>query len=401
MVNSGKELCEALSIAYDERLEPYFEEGVRLYREKGLFAVNKERIISANEKYNFIRTFMPEILEAADQVARDENLLLFVYTLVAIYKTGKTPTQNIDGVNVTLMGIPDRERLDTDIAPMFSALYFLEDMICEYEKRGFPHDVISDTLFGMEKEFDDYIGIVGRPGMRRYVGWYSNWVNMNLITVGRFQFRILKYAMPIRVYRRGDDYKILIDGRDMHKNGMVFGSAGQDDEAGKYHAAIEEVDGAVIGYAANEYGECDPTPVRLEGYTEVLRRGDMVLDVHIPAEQSLAPEICKASYERAKEVLIKAYPEHEFKGFICQSWMLEKRLEGLLGKSTNVTKFMDMYYGYPLLSNGKAVYSFIFKVPAPLPTEELPENTTLQRVVKQYMLDGNFFYEKGGFMPLN
>ena len=32
MVKSGKELCEVLSIAYDERLEPYFERGVGLYR---------------------------------------------------------------------------------------------------------------------------------------------------------------------------------------------------------------------------------------------------------------------------------------------------------------------------------------------------------------------------------
>ena len=185
----------------------------------------------------------------------------------------------------------------------------------------------------------------------------------------------------------------------MHKKGMVFGSAGQDDEGGKYHAAIEEKDGAVIGYQANEYGECVPERVTLEGYTEVCRSGDMVLDVHIPADLPLTPEICRASYERAKEVLIKAYPEHNFKGFVCQSWMLEKRLEGILGKQTNVTRFMDMYYGYPILSDGTAIYSFIFKVPSPLPTEQLPENTSLQKAVKQYLTDGNFFYEKGGFMP--
>lgn len=401
MVNSGKELCETLNIAYDERLEPYFEKGRDLYLRRGDFVVDKDRIIRFNEKYKFIRSRLSTILEAADLVREDENLMLFVYTLVAIYDAGLTPTYWEVDHNVTMMGIPDRERLDTDMAPIFSAFYFLERAVEEYERRGLPFEVISDTLHGMEKEMDDYETMIGRVGMRRYVGWYSNWVNMCLITVGRFQFKTLKFYQPVRVYRKGDDIKILMDGEYMHKKGMVFGSAGQDDEDGKFYAEIREEGDRVIGYAANELGECDPTPVELVGYREILRKGDMVLDVHIPADLPLDPETCNASYKNAWEILNKAYPEHGFKGIVCKSWMLEKRLLGIMGKETNVTRFQDAYHGFPVKSNGDAIYSFIFKIPAPLPVAELPENSSMQRAVKKYLSEGNYFYEKGGFMPMD
>lgn len=400
MVKSGKELCEVLSIAYDERLEPYFKRGVELYKEYGDFAFDKERIIKLNEKYNFIRRYMDEILLGCDEVKKDENLVLFVYVLAAIYEANTTPTYWDVDHNVVMMGIPDRGRLDTDIAPLYSAFFFLEKMISEYERRGLPFDIISETLFGMNKEMDDYYTMMGRVGMRRYVGWYSNWTKMILLTVGRFQFRLFKSSAKVRAYRKGDDIKILMDGIYMHKNGMCFGSAGQDDEEGKYLAEIKVNGDTVTGYAANEFGECDPEPVTLVGYEEILKFGDDVLDVHIPADLPLTPEICLASYERAKNVLAKCYPEYNFKGIVCHSWMLEKRLEEIQGKKSNVTRFQEPYYGYPLKSGGTAVYSFVFKIPSPLPANELPEETSMQKACKKHLQNGGYVYEKGGFIPI-
>ena len=105
MVKSGKELCEVLSIAYDERLEPYFERGAGLYREYGDFAFDKERILKLNEKYNFIRRYMDEILLGMDEVKKDEDLALFVYVLAAIYEAGTTPTFWDVDHNVVMMVI--------------------------------------------------------------------------------------------------------------------------------------------------------------------------------------------------------------------------------------------------------------------------------------------------------
>ena len=395
------EFCERLGISRSEHLDLYFDEGMRLYSEHGNFAVDKDRILRLNEKYNFIRKYREEILLGCDEIAADEALLVFVYVLVAIYKAGKTPTYSENGVSITILDMPNRERLDTDIAPLYASYFFLEDMIEEYERRGFPYEVISDTLQAMEYEMNDYVGIIGRVGMRRYVGWYANWVKKILISIGRFQFRIAPLSNSIRAYRRGSDVKILLDGVMVHKKGMLFGSAGMKDEEGKFFAEIREENGAVIGYAANEWGECDPKPVRLEGYTEILRKGDMVIDVHIPSKLPLNPEICEKSYNDAIKILSRGYPEHNFKAIACSSWMLEKRIVQILGKQTNLTKFMDAYVGFPTKSEGKAIFGFVFNLNAPVPVEELAEDTSLRRAIKQHMLAGGYVYEKGGIIPLD
>ena len=396
-----REFCQSLGIQHHEKLDEYFQKGAALYKEYGYFAIDKARIVKLDEKYNFMRKFRDEILAGCDEVAKDEALLLFVYILAAIYKDEKLPTYSENGVSITITDIPDRGRFDTDIAPLYSAYFFLEKMIEEYERRGLPYEIISDTLAAMELEMNDYIGIYGRVGMRRYVAWYAHWVKMDLISVGRFQFEIMPFRSKVRAYRKGDDVKILLDGYKVHKSGLILGSAGMTDENGSFQADIKEEEGKFIGYTTNGYGECVTTPISLEGYKEILTRGDTVLNVHIPSKLPLNPEICEDSYNRAIKLLKKAYPEYNFKAVCCSSWMMEKRLREILGRETNLTKFSNPYIGYPIQSQGRAIYSFVYNLHEPIKAEELSEDTSLRRAIKQHLLMGGFVYEKGGIIPID
>ena len=398
MITTARDWCDRLNISYHEAIEPYYERGVALFTEKGDFAFNTERLKRLNDKYNFMRKYFDDVLECAEMLKGDEDLALFVYVLVALYEQNYTQYIKIDGENVKVLEAPERERLDTDMTPIFSSFYFLERMIGEMEGRGVPHNIISDSLNGMDVEINDYVGIYARPGMKRYISWYLNWVRCLLYKIGRFQFKPAPYNGSVRVYRKGDEVAMLIDNRMMHKKGMCFGSAGQTDEEGKYYAEIVEEDGAFIGYSVNEFGEGTGEKVRLEGYTEVMRKGDMIIEVHIPAKDPMTPDICDASYKEAIDFFKKCYPEYDFKAITCQSWMLDKRIPQLLGKETNLTRFMDKYTGYPLISSGQGLYAFVFNLHSPVPAEELPEDTSLRRVIKQHLMNGGYIYEKGGFM---
>ena len=169
-----------------------------------------------------------------------------------------------------------------------------------------------------------------------------------------------------------------------------------DDEAGKYYAEITEDGDKVTGYAVNEYGECVKELVTLEGYEEILRKGDKVINVHIPAHEPFTAEICEQSYARAREVFAKCFPEYKYKAFCCFSWMIEKRLKPIMGRDTNITKFADKFTGFPLKSSSSGVYSYLYHTNKKIPPAELPEGNSMQRAVKKFMLDGNVFYEKGG-----
>ena len=202
----------------------------------------------------------------------------------------------------------------------------------------------------------------------------------------------------IKVYKKDDDVKILIDGDFVHKKGMLHGSVNQNDEEGKFFAQITKDDEDIIGYCANEFGECNNVPIRLKGYKEVLSCGDKILSVHIPSDAVLDAKSCNLSYEEAKRIFNKCYPEFNFKAIYCSSWLMEKRLKEIMGKETNITRFADTYYTYPIISDGCDVYEYLFGLQTPGSIDELPENSSMQRAVKKYLAEGKYFYTKSGII---
>lgn len=387
-----EELCSKLNITYNPEVDKYYDRGMQLYSEKGLYIVDKERLIQYNNEYKFFRDrWFDDVLKAADEVKKDDDLIRYLYILIAIME---------DDGPVASFPTPDRARLDTDYAPMFAFMYFLDDMIGDMKNRGVPYQVISDTLNGFESEINDYYDMYGRGGMRIYVGWFMLFVRGELLRIGRLQYQIKKFADKVKVYKKDDDVKLLIDGQYVHKKGMLFGSAGQDDEEGKYFADITEDNNIVKGYTVNKYGECIPEAIELIDYSAVVSAGDYVISVHIPSHAPFTREECEASYKAAKEIFANCYKEYDFKAFICLSWMMETKLRDIMGRDTNITRFADEYIIYPLLSGATGVYSFLFHLSKPCSPADLPEDTSMQRAVKDYLVSGNFFYEKGGIILL-
>jgi len=384
--------CERLNIKYCDELVTYYEKGIKLHSEKGDYIIDKERIIKLNDEYNFFRKWFDDVLAAADEIKKDNDLIDFIYTLAVILE---------EKASLSIIEMPDRQRLDTDFTPMFSLLYFLEDMIETMKKRNLPFQVISDTLQAFDAEINDYYDIFHRSGMRIYVGWFTLYLYGKILRIGRFNFEMTTLGHNIVGFRKGDDIKVMINGEYVHKKGMLFGSALQDDEEGKFFADIEEKDGKYTGYEINEFGEVTTNKITLEGYTPFIKKGDKILSVHIPAHEPLNDEVNEKAYRDANEIFRKCYPEHDFKAFCCFSWMLEKRLRPIMGRETNITRFQDKYVGFPLKSNADGVKSFLYHIKGNVEIKDLPENNSMQKAVKQYMLDGNVFYEKGGIFVMD
>lgn len=390
MISELKSLCLRLNITCNEEVLPFYEKGVELKEKLGMYIFNKDRLIAINDRYQIFRAHFPEVMEAVDAVVQDEDLVVHTYMLLVMM---------MNGADITRLELPDRKRMDTDFAPLFAVLYFLEDMIGDMEQRGVPYRIISDTMNGFETEMNDYYDTYGRYGVRRYVNWFMHWVKKEILRVGRFQFEFKILRDKIRVYQKGDDIKILMDGEYMHVKGMVFGAVGQENENQRYFAKLTETDGKVTGYATNTFGECVPEKVTLEGYTERLRCGDKILGVHIISHEPFTRELCDASYEQVVEVMKNCYPEFKYKAICCHSWMMEKRLREIMGRDTNITRFAERYHVFPTKSKGTGVYSFLYHLPpqsAGNVPENLPEDNSMQRAVKAYLKKGNHFYEKGG-----
>jgi hypothetical protein len=232
--------------------------------------------------------------------------------------------------------------------------------------------------------------------MRDYVEWYFYFIRGEIIRIGRLQYEFTTFKSPVRVFKRGGDVAILMDGVDMHKKGMIFGAPGQTDEEGKYFAEIKEDGDCVTGYRANIYGEADHQPVTLVGYTEPVKHGDNILGIHITNGEPFDISLVLDSFLRAGEVMKRYYPELEIKGYYGYSWVFEKHLRDIMGRDTNITRLQDLFYCFPTQGGQHGVYEYVFARPESTPTEELPEDTSMQRAIKKYLLEGNYFYEKAG-----
>lgn len=74
-----------------------------------------------------------------------------------------------------------------------------------------------------------------------------------------------------------------------------------------------------------------------------VKKGDSVLEIHIPETGKLVKEDCEFSIKKAKEFFNKFFPEFKFKYFSCNSWLLDDTLKDMLNENSNIVRFSDMF----------------------------------------------------------
>lgn len=127
-------------------------------------------------------------------------------------------------------------------------------------------------------------------------------------------------------------------------------------------------------------------PIILEkdlcGEKVYLPKGSRVLNMHIPAGEKMDYNACLNSIEDAKEFFGDTY-----EAYMCDSWLLSPVLKEFLSEDSNIVKFqnlfeiMKVYHDYP-----QAEQRIFLDVQTD--KEKYPENSSLQREAKRYILEG-------------
>ena len=133
-------------------------------------------------------------------------------------------------------------------------------------------------------------------------------------------------------------------------------------------------------------------------YEPVKRDGKNLINIHIPRGTKLNVQENLTSFKEAMDFYDKYYPEYKMEGLMCESWLLSNEIEEVMGGPTNISRFGNMFKKYNMGDEkGESVFRFVYDFAAPYPPiETLPENTTLQRKLKAYMLSGKRVYNMGG-----
>ncbi|MDD3361299.1 MAG: acyltransferase domain-containing protein [Hespellia sp.] len=115
-----------------------------------------------------------------------------------------------------------------------------------------------------------------------------------------------------------------------------------------------------------------------------------VINVHIPEAGPLDYMECKAAYREAA-AFFKKYFGMEKIFFYCDSWLLTPAHEEILPEQSNVLQFMRDYqiYHWEADEKGHDLWRIFGKEDCSN-AAELPENTSLQKAYKKWLLDGNY-----------
>lgn len=129
-----------------------------------------------------------------------------------------------------------------------------------------------------------------------------------------------------------------------------------------------------------------------------LKKGEPVIEVHIPADGPLTREACEASFATAREFFAKYYPDFHYRYFTCHSWLLDSTLEDFLRPESNIIGFQKMFT--PVESKpSAAILRYVFKWNTnERNLKSAPVLSSFAGAVKKAFMDGTQFHETLGII---
>ena len=115
------------------------------------------------------------------------------------------------------------------------------------------------------------------------------------------------------------------------------------------------------------------------------------IKIHIPKNTNLDIMKVKESINNSKIEINKIYEINNFT-YICNSWLISNQLNNLISKNTNISKFYDLFEvkdGEDCIND---ILNFVYNLDYCNNYLNLEENTSLQKLIKHELLNGNKFY---------
>jgi len=120
-----------------------------------------------------------------------------------------------------------------------------------------------------------------------------------------------------------------------------------------------------------------------------MSEGDLVLSVHIPFKSNMTRENLDGSYNMAKAFYAKHYPEFKDAPFYCGTWLLAPSLKTFLPPDSKILEFQSDFNIVDINPEAKDCMFWVFgQQGRDSEYTQLPENTSLQKAIKNHLLNG-------------
>lgn len=109
--------------------------------------------------------------------------------------------------------------------------------------------------------------------------------------------------------------------------------------------------------------------------------------IHIPSDAILEKKYLQKSYSQYKEFVSHFFPEYKSAELYCDSWLLVPALKQFLNENSNILYFQNSFEIISVDNESRAFMDWLYPN-CDAEFDKLPENTSLQRKVKQHLLEG-------------
>lgn len=278
------------------------------------------------------------------------------------------------------------------------ALEFAPRLQALHRQRGYAPAVTTETLLeagcfvGNHRVGEKSTGIYARQ-----FPWFATYLAADpYVRLGRLEFQLHAWGGGAAVWRRDDGAVVALaeDGVDIDQGGLCSG------RAGAFRTRLEEDGDAARGHPIDPVGRVLPWRVRLprDRWSPQLRRGDQVLDVHIPAGGRMDWESCQESFRRAHAFFAVHHADRPARAAVCATWFLDPRLTEVLPAEANPLRLARAVHLFPVQPNPGSLW-FVFQRPTPpdVDVATLPQDTALRRGLAGFLASGRSWNGGGMF----
>jgi len=146
-------------------------------------------------------------------------------------------------------------------------------------------------------------------------------------------------------------------------------------------------------------GSARQVTLALADWECVLRKGDPVLQTHIPSGGGMGPEACRDSLLEARAFFARYCPDEPVRAVTCASWIFSNLLEQILPEDANLNCFLRELYLEPRPAAGNDGLWFVFLQRGAIDPATAPRTTSLQRRILQFLEKGGH-WRHGGMIYL-
>lgn len=113
---------------------------------------------------------------------------------------------------------------------------------------------------------------------------------------------------------------------------------------------------------------------------------EIVIGIHIPSDADFSPSAVDKSIKMAKKFFENYYPEFSDCEYRCHSWLLDRQLKDMLHEKSNILNFQKRFEIFDAGEIDTEFVEWLFNTQT-RDYRSLPENTSLQRNVKNHILN--------------